>query len=534
MCARVRESEPVHFFGDDPHVYTEMCGVVGVLAAKPDADVEIQLVRGVHELEYRGYDSAGLAVCTPDGLYIRKTEGTFGDECSWTGDRGIAHTRWATHGSPSERNAHPHVVDGVAIVCNGIVENHEILYEESDYERVSDTDSEVIAHLIAACMRAGEDFETAVRSAVERLNGTFAFLAVHAETPGVILAVTRGAPLIIGRSRILTWIASDAAAIPLGVTERIPADAVVAVRHFGGTSKLNPRPLELRPPGGYMYAEIMEQADIHIPGVSIRPPSGYTVFRACGSSLYAAMFAAPFFEAAGFRCKVEYAHEGGGVERGDLVILVSQSGETADTLRALREANRSGAYTFAIVNATGSTMESEADTTLRLGVGRERAVAATKTFTAQIRLLAALVGHETCPISVERLREHSKYAWSLAETYADAEHFMYLGRGSTYAVALEGALKMNEIAHVHSSAYPAGELKHGPLALIDDRMPVVCIGLSETTLEILRARGAVVVDIPYVSVFEAVVPLQLFAYHVARRRGLNVDRPRHLAKSVTV
>ena len=514
--------------------FGDMCGVIGVLAATPDPDVEIQLVRGVHELEYRGYDSAGLAVCTPDGLYIRKTQGTFGDDCSWIGDRGIAHTRWATHGSPSERNAHPHVVDGVAIVCNGILENHEVLYEDSDYDRVSDTDSEVIAHLIASYIRAGEDFETAVRSAVERLMGTFAFLAVHGETPGVVLAVTRGAPLIIGRSRTLTWVASDRAAIPVGVTERMPMDAVVTVRHSGGGCQLNPRPLELRPSGGYMYAEIMEQADIHIPGVNLQRPRGRTVFRACGSSRYAAMFAVPFFEAAGFLCKVEYAHSGGAVESGDLVILVSQSGETADTIAALREANESGAYTLVVVNTADSTMEDEADSALHIGAGRERAVAATKTFTAQIRMLAALVGHETCPISVERLRGYDEQARRLAEVYAEAEHFMYLGRGSTYAVALEGALKMNEVAHVHSSAYPAGELKHGPLALIDDRIPVVCIGLREVTLEMLRARGATVVDVPYVSMFEAVIPLQLFAYHVARRRGLDVDRPRHLAKSVTV
>ena len=510
-----------------------MCGVFGVLAAAPDPDVEIQLVRGVRELEYRGYDSAGLAVCTPDGLYIRKTEGTFGDGCSWTGDRGIAHTRWATHGSPSERNAHPHVVDGVAIVHNGIVENYEILYEDSDYERVSDTDSEVIAHLIASYIRAGDDFETAVRSAVERLVGTFAFLAVHAATPGVVLAVTRGAPLIIGRSKAFTWIASDRAAIPVGVTERLPVDAVVTVRHSGGGCQLEPQ-LELCPSGGYMYAEIMEQADIHIPGVNLKRPKGRTVFRACGSSRYAAMFSVPFFESAGFLCKVEYAHSTGNTHPGDLVILVSQSGETADTLAALRDANESGAYTLAVVNTPDSTMESEADSTLHIGAGRERAVAATKTFTAQIRMLAALVGHETCPISVERLRGYDEQARRLADVYAEAEHFMYLGRGCTYAVALEGALKMNEVAHVHSSAYPAGELKHGPLALIDDRIPVVCIGLREVTLEMLRARGATVVDVPYVSIFEAVIPLQLFAYHVAMRRGLDVDRPRHLAKSVTV
>ena len=510
-----------------------MCGIIGVLAAKPDADVEIQLIRGVHELEYRGYDSAGLAVCTPDGLYVRKTEGTFGDGCSWTGDRGIAHTRWATHGSPSERNAHPHVVDDVAIVHNGIVENHEVLYEDSDYERISDTDSEIIAHLIAARVRAGEDFETAVREAVVRLSGTFAFLAVHYATPGVILAVTRGAPLIIGRSKTMTWIASDRAAIPVGVTERLPAHAVVVLKHVRGKCDELDVP-EVAPPGGHMYAEIMEQADIHIPRVSMQRPQGRTVFRACGSSRYAAIFAAPLFEAAGIRCKVEYAHATAPVEPGDLVILVSQSGETADTLAALREANESGAYTLAIVNTPDSTMESEADSTLNIGAGRERAVAATKTFTTQIRMLAALVGHETHPISLERLRGYDEQSRRFANLYANAEHFMYLGRGSTYAVALEGALKMNEIAHVHSSAYPAGELKHGPLALVDDRIPVVCIGLPETTLEMLRARGATVVDVPYASVFEAVIPLQLFAYHVARRRGLDVDRPRHLAKSVTV
>jgi glucosamine--fructose-6-phosphate aminotransferase (isomerizing) len=610
-----------------------MCGIVGAVAGR---DIVPILMEGLRRLEYRGYDSAGIAVLNGSRHLTRlRTVGKVRmldealEQTPTSGKIGIAHTRWATHGVPSERNAHPHIShDGIAIVHNGIIENHEELradLERRGYKFSSETDTEVIAHRVHYHLGTLKDLFKAVRATVAELEGAYALVVVSEHDPERLILARQGCPVVIGLGDQENFVASDVAAL-LPVTRRFifleegdVADVrrtAVRILDRDGTSverpvresELSADAAEKGPYQHYMLKEIHEQPRAIADTLSERVaggrllaaafgPDANDIFRrahnvhivACGTSFHAACVARYFIEQiAKVPCSVdiasEYRYRSPLVPPHSLFVTISQSGETADTLAALRLAKQSGYLaTLAICNVPESSLVRESDLVMLTRAGPEIGVASTKAFTTQLAalgmLVVALAKHHGAdaererslvtrlielPGMVERTLELDAVIKRLAERFADKRHALFLGRGALYPIAMEGALKLKEISYIHAEAYPAGELKHGPLALVDADMPVVTVAPNNDLLEKLksnlmevRARGGelfvfadpesgikpsdgvTVIEMPrsvtYVqSPVVYTIPLQLLAYHVAILRGTDVDQPRNLAKSVTV
>ncbi|MEW6516966.1 MAG: glutamine--fructose-6-phosphate transaminase (isomerizing) [candidate division FCPU426 bacterium] len=610
-----------------------MCGIVGYVGERDTVPI---LLDGLQRLEYRGYDSAGLAVISRGRLQLRRSEGKLHNLVKLVQQTplpavvGIGHTRWATHGRPNEENAHPHTNNSrtLAVVHNGIVENDRSLHRELEargYRFLSDTDTEVFAHLIDQYYRGRTPLETAVRRAVGRVKGTFALAVVSQREPGKLVVARRGSPLILGLGKKEFFAASDVPALLPHTRDVIYVhDQELAVLTHKGVKLLNQRGVEIkRKPThitwdaiqaekeGYkhfMLKEIYEQPQVvedtlrgRVEGLGgevvlgeAELPEGLVkslrriFIVACGTSWHAGLVGKFLIEQfAGIPTEVDFASEfryrSPLVDRQSLVVLISQSGETADTLAALREARQRKAHTLAICNVVGSTMTRDAHTTLYTHAGPEIGVASTKAFTAQLtalHLLALYLGRRRKSISASQaaghmdqlrqvprlmkgLLERDPLIQDIAAKLFKSRDFLYLGRGINYPIALEGALKLKEISYIHAEGYPAGEMKHGPIALIDGRMPVVAIANQSSVLEKImsniaevKSRGGSVlalatrgnrelkksadwlIELPPVaetlSPLLTVLPLQLLAYHVAVLRGADVDQPRNLAKSVTV
>jgi len=607
-----------------------MCGIVGYVGPKQATPL---LIEGLKRLEYRGYDSAGVAVVVNGGLVVQKAAGKIATlesqltKAILSGSTGIAHTRWATHGAPTTKNAHPHTdcADMVAIVHNGIVENSSALrtmLSERGHRFVSETDTEVIAHLIEQFYTGS--LEDAVAAALRELEGAYGIAVISAREPDTIVAARQGSPLLIGIGHGENFVASDPSAvlahtrsvIYLGEGEMAvirPTGYQLKDRHAVSLTKEISQidwDLATIERGGYqhfMLKEICEQPEsvrntlrgrlleeegtARLQGLNLKDDDlariDRIVITACGTSWHAGLVGEYMLEEmARLPVEVEYASEfryrNPIVNERTLVIVISQSGETADTLAAIREAKRRGARTLGIVNVVGSTIAREVDGGIYLHAGPEIGVASTKAFTSQIaalamftlrlgrlRALSILQGREIVralrklPEQIEQVLAKREQIEQLAERYVRATNVLYLGRGYNFPVALEGALKLKEISYIHAEGYPAAEMKHGPIALIDELMPVIFIapkdgvhGKIVSNIEEVRARGGRVIAVvtegdttitPLVDHVIAVpetmdmltpilasVPLQLLAYYVAVRRGCNVDQPRNLAKSVTV
>jgi len=609
-----------------------VCGIVGAVAQR---DVAPILIEGLRRLEYRGYDSAGIAVCAPDNTLgrvrvtgkVAELEKELG-QMTLSGSTGIAHTRWATHGKPSSANAHPHMCrKHIALVHNGIIENHEQLrarQHEEGYEFTSETDTEVVVHQVYHHCMQGMDLLHSVRETVRELEGAYALGVVSVDEPGRLVAARRGSPLVIGIGIGEHFIASDVFAL-LPVTQRfifLEDGDIADIRRDGVTiydqeGEQVSRPVKVSELTGdasdkggyrhYMLKEIFTQPQAIAETLEDRIGDGrvletafgaeaekvfattrFVQIVACGTSYHAGLVARYWIESlTGLPCSVEVASEfryrESVVFPDTLFITISQSGETADTLAALKKARRCGyAHTLAICNVPESSLTRESELVMLTRAGPEIGVASTKAFTTQLvalKLLTILLGrHHGMPAEKERELVEQLRALPgkvnavlglndelqlLAEEFADKHHALYLGRGSQYPVAMEGALKLKEISYIHAEAYPAGELKHGPLALVDHAMPVIAVAPNNELLEKLksnlqevRARGGqlyVFADpaaglrdsdgirvINVASIEDAVapilytIPLQLFAYHVAVIKGADVDQPRNLAKSVTV
>jgi glucosamine--fructose-6-phosphate aminotransferase (isomerizing) len=608
-----------------------MCGIVGAVARR---DIVPVLLEGLRKLEYRGYDSAGLAVVN-GGLHRLRSIGRvaslaeMADQAKVHGTLGIAHTRWATHGVPSERNAHPHISDdGLAVVHNGIIENHEEMRERlvaAGYRFASDTDTEVVAHLIHLYWKQDGNLFVAVRKAVAELRGAYAIAVLSEKSPEMLVVSRKGAPLLLGLGKGENFAASDASAL-LQVTRRIIylEEGDVAEIGPGGVhicdstggevtrtvheSKLSADAVELGPYRHYMQKEIFEQPgavantlEMVIGAQSIVPQlfgveaestmkriNAVTVL-ACGTSYHAGLVARYWIEAiAGIACSVEIASEfryRDSVPNPDaLIIAISQSGETADTIAALQFAKSLGQnLTLAICNVAESSLIRHAGMKFLTRAGPEIGVASTKAFTTQLAalfLLTLVLAKTRGRLAVSVEQEHLQSLRHLpsalqkvltlepevaewAKRFSGKQHALFLGRGMHYPIAMEGALKLKEISYIHAEAYPAGELKHGPLALVDKDMPVIAIAPNDALLEKLksnlqevRARGGelyVFADADshiqageglhiirmnehagFLSPILHTVPLQLLAYHTALGKGTDVDKPRNLAKSVTV
>jgi glucosamine--fructose-6-phosphate aminotransferase (isomerizing) len=593
------------------------------------------LLEGLKRLEYRGYDSAGMATINAGGAIERiRALGKVKfleeelDKDPLDAGLGIAHTRWATHGEPSTRNAHPHVCrDTVALVHNGIIENHTQLREQQladGHEFTSETDTEVVVNLVYDKLAAGLSLVDAVTAATKELDGAYALGVVTISEPDRIVAARRGSPLVIGLGIGENFIASDVFAL-LPVTQRfifledgdiadITRESVTIYDEHGriverpeSVSELSPDAAEKSGYRHFMLKEIFDQPRAiaetlegriqggEVPD-SIFGPNGTEILDsveavtivACGTSYHAGMVARYWLEGlAGVPCTVEVASEfryrKPVVRRGTLFVTISQSGETADTLAALREAKRSGfTHSLAVCNVPESSLTRESELVLMTRAGPEIGVASTKAFTTQLvalMLLTVALGRrhgmtpdtvstlvaqlESLPGKVNTALDLNDAIAKLAERFVNKHHMLYLGRGSMYPVAMEGALKLKEISYIHAEAYPAGELKHGPLALVDEDMPVLSVAPNnelleklKSNLEEVRARGGELyvfadsaVDVaanPDIHVLDVApvedpiapiiytVPLQLFAYHVAVLKGADVDQPRNLAKSVTV
>ena len=608
-----------------------MCGIVGAIA---DRDVVPVLIEGLKRLEYRGYDSAGIAVV--DGSEIRRVrrtgrvaemESAAGGE-GFAATLGIGHTRWATHGGVTESNAHPHVSHGVALVHNGIIENHEQQRERLKalgYAFESQTDTEVIAHLIHHYLKQGDDLLGALQRAVKELHGAYALAVVSRKEPGRMVVARMGCPLLVGLGEGENFVASDVSAI-LQATRRVifleEGDTAEvtreAVRIFGADdqpvlreehlSDVSLSSLELGPYRHFMQKEIHEQpralgdtmeaiidAGAFVPELFGKDAAGVldqvegVLILACGTSYYAGSVARYWIEAiSGLPCSVEiaseYRYRTAVANPKQLVVTISQSGETLDTMEALKYAKSLGqALTLSICNVPESAIPRASRLVFYTRAGAEIGVASTKAFTTQLVGLFALAatlaklngrlpeGKEAeyiealrhLPGSVQHALNLEPQIVLWSEHFTPKEHALFLGRGVHYPIALEGALKLKEISYIHAEAYPAGELKHGPLALVDDEMPVVVIAPNDSLLEKVksnmqevRARGGqlfvftdadsnfgesegvhVIRTERHVGVLSPIVhtiPVQLLAYHVALARGTDVDKPRNLAKSVTV
>ena len=610
-----------------------MCGIVGAVAGR---DIVPVLIEGLRRLEYRGYDSAGLAVVSSKGRLARlRTVGKVRmlqealEETPIAGHTGIAHTRWATHGVPSERNAHPHISrDGLSIVHNGIIENHDELRAElvaSGYQFTSETDTEVIAHRIHHHLQTLGDLFKAVRATVAELEGAYALVVLSESEPDRLILARMGCPVVIGIGKGENFVASDVSAL-LPVTRvfqfleegdiaEVRRESVRILDADGNSverqqkqSELSAEAAEKGPYPHFMLKEIHEQpravantlqervangrlleAAFGPRATSIFPQVEYVHIVACGTSYHSGVVAQYFIEQiCRIPCRVEiaseYRYRNSVVPRHALFVTISQSGETADTLAALRLAKQSGYLaTLAICNAPESSLVRESDLVMLTRAGPEIGVASTKAFTTQITALSLLVIALTkthgadaererglvqrlieLPGLIEKTLALDPLIRKLAERFKEKHHALFLGRGALYPIAMEGALKLKEISYIHAEAYAAGELKHGPLALVDADMPIVTVAPNNDLLEKLksnlmevRARGGelyvfadpesgiepsdgvnVILMPRHVSYFQSPIiytlPLQLLAYHVAILRGTDVDQPRNLAKSVTV
>ncbi len=607
-----------------------MCGIVGYVGFRDCVPI---LMDGLRRLEYRGYDSAGVAVVNSSGLKVIKDAGKIDTLQALveaerpSGKCGIAHTRWATHGEPNRVNAHPHT-DGrghFAVVHNGIIENSDALRENlaaRGYEFTTDTDSEVLAHLVQEYWDG--NLEKAVASALRLVTGTYGIAVVSDLDPGKIVGARRGSPLIIGIGEGEFFVASDASAI-LSFTRQViflgDDEMAVLTPHGHRTQTLNEIPVDLKveeitwelsqiEKGGFahfMLKEIFEQprcihnaingrllddeARAKLGGLNMTAEElgrfDRIVLTACGTSWHAACIGEYMLEEfARIPVEVEYASEfryrHPVLNDRTLVIAISQSGETADTLAALREARNRGSRVMGICNVVGSSIARESDGGVYIHAGPEIGVASTKAFTSQVAVLALLTLHigrmrgmpeeparrmiqglRDTPLKMAEILATSQVIREIAGIYSDHNNFLYLGRGYNFPVALEGALKLKEISYIHAEGYPAAEMKHGPIALIDEHMPVVFLCTRDNAHEKVlsnmaevRARRGRIIAIateedesvvqradhviripaapdPLIPLL-SVVPLQLLAYHIAVARGCDVDQPRNLAKSVTV
>ncbi|MFI5210901.1 MAG: glutamine--fructose-6-phosphate transaminase (isomerizing) [Gemmatimonadales bacterium] len=607
-----------------------MCGIVGYVGPRQAAEI---LIAGLKRMEYRGYDSSGIAVVNGDGLKIAKQAGKLSAlEKSLigampSGTLGIGHTRWATHGAPTTPNAHPHTDQSgkIAVIHNGIIENSGAIrkaLEQRGHLFRSETDTEVLAHLIGECYQG--DLEEAVAAALREVEGAYGIAVISADQPDTIVAARKGSPLLVGVGDGEWFIASDASAVLAHTRSVIYLDdgeMVVLtrkgyhVRDLAATRIEKPVnkiewDLSTVERGGYahfMLKEIFEQPEsvrntmrghlleeegtARVTGLNLTDDDIKRITRvvitACGTSWHSGLIGETLLEEwARIPVEVEYASEfryrNPVLDERTLVIGISQSGETADTLAAIREAKRKGARTVGVVNVVGSTIAREVDGGIYLHAGPEVGVASTKAFTSQVtalamialrfarlRNLSILQGREiiqalkAIPDKIQSILERAHEVEALAERYGRATNMLYLGRGVNFPVALEGALKLKEISYIHAEGYPAAEMKHGPIALIDELMPVVFIaphdavhGKIVSNIEEVRARGGQVIalmtegdtdiarlasasftipeTIDLLTPLLTVIPLQLYSYYVAVRRGCNVDQPRNLAKSVTV
>ncbi|HXY54435.1 MAG TPA: glutamine--fructose-6-phosphate transaminase (isomerizing) [Nitrospirota bacterium] len=608
-----------------------MCGIVGYVGKNGSLQM---LVEGLKRLEYRGYDSAGVAFQNGRGLEVYKTKGKLRDLQSILPDPapaiqvGLGHTRWATHGAPSSVNAHPHRVEGIAVVHNGIIENYRELrshLENEGHRFHSETDTEVVPQLISKYLRQGVAIGDAIRVAVAQLRGTYALGIISDSCPNTLFALRKGSPLVLGIGSEAFYFASDIPAI-LPYTRKfifmedghmctltrdnidlrhLESNAVISCKDKTVEIGWTPAMAEKCGHEHFMHKEIYEQPEairntigerINDPLHFIMDLGVYTQRRAdirklhivsCGTSYHAALIGKYVIESiARIPVNVEIASEfryrNPIVEHGTLFVAITQSGETADTLAAQREAKRMGARTLTICNVVGSTSTREADSVLYTRSGPEIGVASTKTFTSQLAALFLLafgvaIGRRCLtekeadavksqlsgiPCLIEKILNKDAEIKALARTLIQAKDFLYLARGINYPIALEGALKLKEISYIHAEGYPAGEMKHGPIALIDKDLPVVVLAPSNdlfekvfSNIEEVKARGGRVIAVsdspealkgkaddiievpsthPLFTPFVNVIPLQLLAYHAGVQRGCDVDQPRNLAKSVTV
>jgi glucosamine--fructose-6-phosphate aminotransferase (isomerizing) len=609
-----------------------MCGIVGYVGSKGATTL---LIEGLKRLEYRGYDSAGIAMSNGHGLETRRAKGKISvlenlvNHNPIHGSVGIAHTRWATHGAPNECNAHPHTdcTSTIAVVHNGIIENFGALrkmLEMQGHKFKSETDTEVLAHLIEAAMGNGDSLEDAVIDALNLVEGTYGIAVMSSRDPDKIVAARQGSPLLIGLGDGENFVASDVAAILQHTRQVVYLDdgemAVLTKDHYEvldlnarrvqkGVSRIDWSLDEIEKGGfdHFMLKEICEQPQTiqntmrgrlvveegfsKLGGLNLTKEElqsfDQVIITACGTSWHSGLIGELYIEEnARIRCEVEYASEfryrNPIVTDKTLCVVVSQSGETADTLAAMREAKRRGAKTLGLVNVVGSTIAREDDGGIYLHAGPEIGVASTKAFTSQVialalftlklarlRNMSVVKGREIAtamlalPDQIQTILDTAKEIEEIAERFKNATNFLYLGRGYNFPVALEGALKLKEISYIHAEGYPAAEMKHGPIALIDSEMPVVFIAPHDavfdkvvSNIQEVKARGGKIIcitsqdepdlegmidheirvpqTIDMLYPILTVVPLQLLAYYIAVKRGLNVDQPRNLAKSVTV
>jgi glucosamine--fructose-6-phosphate aminotransferase (isomerizing) len=608
----------------------EVCGIVGYTGQREAGPI---LLQGLSRLEYRGYDSAGLAIETGRGVVTRKLAGRVNglkdllERLPVHGSSGIAHTRWATHGAPNERNAHPHVDchDRIALVHNGIIENADALraaLERNGHSFWTETDTETLVHLIEDA--PGDTLEARVITALEHVVGTYGVAVVSADEPGKIVVARQGSPVLLGIGENEYFVASDASAILEHTRSVVYLDdgdiAVLTPTAYHVIDKFSRvqlravddvtwdlEAIELGGHAHFMLKEIAEQPETvrstlrgrlvfddgvaRLNGLNLSPADCADIRRitivACGTSWHAGLVGRHVLETLSqIPVSVEYASEYRYRRQlqvpGTLTVAISQSGETADTLEAMRAARAAGSRVVGIVNVVGSTIAREADGGIYLHAGPEIGVASTKAFTSQIVALALFgvyLGHQRgvpleerqeilcrlaqLPALVAQTLALEPEVKALAERFAEAPNALYLGRGVNFPVALEGALKLKEISYIHAEGYPAAEMKHGPIALIDRNMPVIFVAPKDdvyskvvSNMQEVRARGGQIVAVttegngdlrglvdhqlrvpataPLLSPVVTVIPLQLLAYHIAVLRGCDVDRPRNLAKSVTV
>ncbi len=609
-----------------------MCGIVGYIGKQNSIPI---LIEGLKRLEYRGYDSAGIAVIAKNKAIVEKKKGKVSvlekhvKSLEIESNIGIAHTRWATHGEPNEINAHPHFNSdkSIMLIHNGIIENYNPLRKKllsEGYKFLSETDTEVLVHLIDKFYKSGRSLPEAVRNALLLVEGTYGVAVISTNEPDKIVVARKGSPLVIGIGNEENFIASDVNALITHTTSIVYLEdgemAVVKRDGFEARTlhddKVEKEVIEVDmevdeiTKGGYphfMLKEIMEQPEsirnsmrgriLYEEGISkLGGLSGYEdriinsrriLIVACGTSWHAGLVGEYMLEQfTRIPVEVDYGSEfryrNPIITPEDTAIFISQSGETADTLAALREAKRRGALTLGICNVIGSTIARESDTGVYIHAGPEIGVASTKAFTSQLTVLALLTvliarskhlsrqdGQmilrelESIPDKVSEILKLNEQIEAIAEKFKDAKNFLYLGRGYNFPVALEGALKLKEISYIHAEGYPAAEMKHGPIALIDENMPTVFIAPQDSVydkvisnIEEVKSRKGVVIAIASekddkieklvdytIKIPDTIrmlmpiltsIPLQLLAYHIAVKKGLNVDQPRNLAKSVTV
>ncbi len=609
-----------------------MCGIVGYIGNKNSVPI---IIGGLKRLEYRGYDSAGVGILAGDECKVIKSVGkvakleqAIGNE-QLESNTGIGHTRWATHGAPTETNAHPHFNKDrtICVIHNGIIENYSVLKKElqkKGYEFRSETDTEVLVHLIDSFVKKGNSLLNAVRKALIEVEGTFGLAVLSSKEPDKIIAARRGSPLVLGIGNNENFLASDVTALITHTSQIVylDDDEIVEVYKDKFEAKtihdeqIQKEIHEVKialdeiSKGGYphfMLKEIMEQPEsitnsmrgrlIYEEGtarlgglrkaIDRLSDSKRIIISACGTSWHAGLVGEYMLEQfAGIPVEVEYASEfryrNPIITKDDAMIFISQSGETADTLAAMREAKRRGALVLGVCNVVGSSIARESDAGVYIHAGPEIGVASTKAFTSQLVVLALITlllarrkslseqdgkmiikELQAIPEKVEQILKLNDQIEEIAKNFVDAKNFLYLGRGYNFPVALEGALKLKEISYIHAEGYPAAEMKHGPIALIDKNMPTVFLAPRDSVydkilsnIEEVKAREGKIITISteddekldalsdYIIKIPGtirmlmpilnVIPLQLLAYHIAVKKGLDVDQPRNLAKSVTV